>query len=172
LCDQIFDGLIKNLIPNIFDEEVRTHTIKMGNSQSDYTELIKESVTGYKALSSDFSCRGFKYEVGQTYEMPAGKKIKLGRVGFHFCRLPYNCKKYYPISRSDTTRYAKVEAWDSIHTKNNSVARKIRIIEEITFEQFKCLTGTFVTTDRTIVYYIEKTIYQQLNMSMGTKDTL
>lgn len=122
----------------------------MGNSQSGYTELIKESVIGYKAFSSDFSCRGFKYEVGQTYEMPAEQKIKLGHSGFHFCRFPYHCKKYYPYSYKATTRYAKVEAWDSIHTENNSVARKIRIIEELSVEQFRHLTGCFTTTNATI----------------------
>ena len=122
----------------------------MGNSQSNYTELIKDSVIGYKAFSSDLSCRGFKYQVGQTYEMAPEKKIELGRSGFHFCRLPYDCRKYYPMNSKATTRYAKVEAWDTIHTKDNSVARKIRIIEELTFDQFTHLTGVFTTTNRTI----------------------
>ncbi len=120
----------------------------MGNSQSSYVELIKESVTGYKCFLSDFSCRGFKYEVGQTYEMPAEKKVKLGHSGFHFCRIPDDCKNYYPINA--TTRYARVEAWESSHTANNSVARKIRIIEELTLGQFLTQTGVFTTTDRTI----------------------
>lgn len=122
--------------------------LNMGNSKSKYTQLIKESVIGYKSFSSDLTCRGFQYEVGQTYTISVKDKIKLGRKGFHFCRIPDDCHKYYP--REKTTRYAKVEAWDSIHTVNNSVARTIKILEEITYDNFTHMTGSFTTTDRTI----------------------
>ena len=55
---------------------------------------------GYKITDSDYSCRGFKYELNHTYSMkedpvPCNK-------GFHFCRELANCFYYYrPTAHSD-----------------------------------------------------------------------
>jgi hypothetical protein len=105
-------------------------------------------VIGYKAFEADLTCRGFQFEVGETYSLPIGEKIQLGKKGFHFCQIPAHCHKYYP--RKETTRYAKIEAWDSIHTTNNSVASKIKILEELTFKEFTQITGIFTAINRTV----------------------
>ena len=39
------------------------------------------AITAYKAFNPDFSCRGFKFEVGKSYEV--GGKIKACENGFH-----------------------------------------------------------------------------------------
>ena len=40
------------------------------------------SVFGYKAMNADMTCRGFKYEVGETYRISGNPE--LCRSGFHF----------------------------------------------------------------------------------------
>lgn len=48
---------------------------------------------GYKVFNNDWTCNGFQYEVGQTYEMK--DKPKLCNQGFHFCLKLEDCFKYY-----------------------------------------------------------------------------
>ena len=83
---------------------------------------------GYKAFESDMSCRGFKYEVGKTYE--TSEKIGLCEWGFHFCKDLYNCYTYYPYRSG--TRIAEVEAVGAvIEGKDKCVTNAIKIIREL-----------------------------------------
>src|SRR5438094_537100 len=99
----------------------------MGNPPSKPV-LVSGPVKGFKALSADFSCRGYNFEVGKTYELPLGQSPKLGKKGFHFCIIPTDCDNYYP--KNNKTRYAEVEGWDVISEGDNSVARQLRIVKE------------------------------------------
>lgn len=38
---------------------------------------------GYKVFNSDWTCRGYQYEVGKTYEI--AESPKCCKVGFSFC---------------------------------------------------------------------------------------
>lgn len=51
------------------------HEIKKG--------LLLWELEGYKVFSQDWTCRGFKYEVGKTYEHQGN--IEMCGKGFHFC---------------------------------------------------------------------------------------
>ena len=42
------------------------------------------SIRGYKVFNHDWTCRGFKYEVGKIYKHEGD--ISLCKKGFHFCR--------------------------------------------------------------------------------------
>jgi hypothetical protein len=55
-----------------------------------------EKVVAYKAFDEDMSCRGFNYEVGQTYEHDG--TVEMCGSGFHACTVPFNCWNYYPGS--------------------------------------------------------------------------
>jgi len=109
---------------------------------------ISGPVKGYKALSSDFSCRGHKFEVGKTYELPEGQAPELGKRGYHFCLIPEDCDKYYP--KSARTRYAEVEAFEVITKDDNCVARKLRIVREIPQSEFHKQSGCFSNSLRTV----------------------
>lgn len=61
---------------------------------------------GYKGMPDDMTCRGFKYEVGKTYE--TNEPIDLCRCGFHFCKNLVNVFGYY--DRDDGNRFFEVEA--------------------------------------------------------------
>ena len=58
----------------------------------------ESEVIAYKAFDADMSCRGFKFEVGKTYEQE-GPAVICER-GFHACLLPFDCFNYYRDSKT------------------------------------------------------------------------
>jgi hypothetical protein len=58
---------------------------------------------GYKGFNQDWTCQGFKYEVGKEYKHKG--EIKLCERGFHFCEHPLDVLGYY----DPTSRFAEVE---------------------------------------------------------------
>ena len=88
---------------------------------------------GFKAFNNDLTCKGFQYEIGQTYEMK--EEPKLCERGFHFCRTIAECYNYY--SKSEYTRICEIEAFGEIDSKENSdklCTNKIKILSEVTTE--------------------------------------
>lgn len=89
---------------------------------------------GYKVFNSDWTCRGFQYNVGQVYEMDE-KPICCDR-GFHFCTKASDCFKYYSFDPDN--KVAEVEAFGDIDTNNDDSkcsTNKIYIIREITWQE-------------------------------------
>ena len=89
---------------------------------------------GYKVFNSDWTCRGFQYNVGQVYEMDE-KPICCDR-GFHFCTKASDCFKYYSFDPDN--KVAEVEALGDIDTNNDDSkcsTNKIHIIREITWQE-------------------------------------
>ena len=85
---------------------------------------------GYKAFNNDLTCRGFQYEVGQTYSMDESP-IPCER-GFHFCKSIAETYDFYPTSND--TRICKIEALGEVQTDDDKkyCTNIIKIIEEIT----------------------------------------
>lgn len=87
---------------------------------------------GYKVFNPDWTCRGFQYEVGKTYEM--NENIELCQKGFHFCERLIDCFNYYPLS--EFSKIAEIEADGIILNEGNkSCANKIKIIREISYDE-------------------------------------
>src|SRR5579885_1636966 len=88
------------------------------------SDQSQETVVAYKAFNADWSCHGFKYEIGATYEHKG--KVALCSSGFHACAVPFDCWSYYPAS----TNLARV-VLDRVSTERESdskiVAGKITI---------------------------------------------
>ena len=83
---------------------------------------------GYKVFNPDWTCRGFKYEVGKIYEINSNNGF-----GFHFCERVVDCFNYYSFSPSN--KVAEIEVLgitdtDGIKTYTN----KIKIVREINWE--------------------------------------
>ena len=94
---------------------------------------------GYKVFNPDWTCRDFKYAVGQTYEME-GEPICCDR-GFHFCTDLKDCFDYYKFDPNN--KVAVVEALGAIDTEGDkSCTNKITIVEEITWEEVLRLVNT------------------------------
>lgn len=98
-------------------------------------------VEGYKITNSDYSCRGFKYELNHTYsieEDPIPCKS-----GFHFCKELTDCFKYYPpekityeIWNLDTYKYLKVRSNGTTYQlRDKYCTNNLTILEECTTEE-------------------------------------
>lgn len=92
-------------------------------------------IRGYKGFERDFTCRAMQYEVGRTYWIEG--EPKLCERGFHFCTSPLAVFKYY----APTNRFAIVEAYeddviyDTADNSHKAVARRIKIVKEITLDE-------------------------------------
>ncbi len=89
-------------------------------------------VRGYKVFNPDWTCRGFQYEVGKTFEHGGG--IKICESGFHFCMKASDCFNYYRFDCKN--KIAEIEAIGKIETYGDkSVTDKITIIREISWRE-------------------------------------
>lgn len=105
------------------------------------------SIKGYKVFNPDWTCRGFQYEVGKTFEHNGD--IEMCGAGFHFCRKLSDCFGYYSFNSNN--KVAEVEAVGLVETEGDkSVTNKIRIVKELTWHEVldMCNTGKDCTGDR------------------------
>jgi hypothetical protein len=97
-------------------------------------EILKmtktKKVVAYKAFNADMSCRGFKYEVGQTYEHDG--TVEMCGNGFHACTVPFDCWTYYEGS----TNLARVVYPDGVLNKQSKDSKVVgaKIIIEAKLE--------------------------------------
>src|SRR3546814_8242011 len=65
------------------------------------------------------TCRGFKYEVGQTYEHDG--KVDLCSGGFHACTVPFHCWDYYEGSAT----FARVVYPDGVSDEKSEASKVV-----------------------------------------------
>ena len=97
---------------------------------------------GYKVFNSDWTCRGYQYEIGKTYEI--AESPKCCKVGFHFCEKLVDCFNYYSFDPNN--KVAEIEAIGEIHfddTNSKCCTNKIVILKELTWAEVldMCNTG-------------------------------
>lgn len=88
---------------------------------------------GYKVFEPDWTCRGFQYEVGKTFEEDVTPSCC--NRGFHFCKELKDCFNYYPFNPDN--KVAKVIALGEIDEESDDskcCTNKIQIVEEISWE--------------------------------------
>ncbi len=86
------------------------------------------NVKGYKVFESDWTCRGFQYEVGKTFKHEGD--IGVCYRGFHFCQKASDCFNYYSFDSKN--KVAEVLATGHVETEDNkSVTDEITIVREI-----------------------------------------
>ena len=87
----------------------------------------------YKVFNPDWTCNGFRYEIGKTYLMK--EEPILCKRGFHACKEASNCFSYYDFNPRN--KIAEVILSGKIIGKdgNKQAANKIRIVKEITWEK-------------------------------------
>ena len=73
------------------------------------------SIKAYKGFKKkDMTCNGFQYEEGKEYQ--AEGKIELCKNGFHACKDPLDCFRYYPPA---TSVFHEVEQDGEIYNNRN-----------------------------------------------------
>ena len=89
---------------------------------------------GYKVFEPDWTCRGFQYEVGETYEEDVTPSCC--NIGFHFCTELIECFNYYSFDPNN--KVAEIEALGEIDAKadgSKCCTNKIKIVREISWEE-------------------------------------
>ena len=84
---------------------------------------------GYKMMESDMTCNGFQYEIGKEYILDG--VLQICKNGFHFCKNPFDCLKYYNNIKGDKRLFLVEVTGDVITEGDKSVTNKIKIIKEI-----------------------------------------
>ena len=97
------------------------------------------SIRGYKVFNHDWTCRGFQYKVGETYEHKGN--ISICERGFHFCRDIAKCFNYYDFNPNN--KVAEIEALGNVESDDDkSVTDKIKIVREISWEEMLRLANS------------------------------
>ena len=95
---------------------------------------MPEKTIAYKAFDETLSCKGFQYEVGQTYTHDGD--VEICSAGFHACGNPLDCWTYYDLTQS---RFAEVElsGEQQRHIEDSKIAAaEITIKAELTLPAF------------------------------------
>ena len=96
---------------------------------------------GYKVFKPDWTCRGFQYSVGKTFEEDVTPSCC--NRGFHFCTELKDCFNYYSFNPNN--KVAEVEALGEIDTeidRSKHCTNKIKIIREISWEEVLRMLNT------------------------------
>ena len=113
-----------------------------------------EGIKGYKVFNSDWTCRGFQYEVGKIFEEDVTPSCC--DRGFHFCLKASDCFNYYKFC-SDNKVAEVVALGDVDYADDNTkcCTNKIHIVREIPWDEVlrivnigKDCTGICNTGDR------------------------
>ena len=96
-------------------------------------------VKGYKVFNPDWTCRGFQYKVGKTYE--ENVKPSVCNKGFHFCKQAKDCFNYYSFDPEN--KVAEVLALGEVVEEGDKCCtNKIHIVREITWEEVLTIVNT------------------------------
>ena len=101
----------------------------MTNGSKGEAPAQQETITAYKGFDRDWTCRGFRYEVGKTYDHDGD--VAACKSGFHACEHPLDVFEYYAPASS---KFAIVEQSGQLsrHEQDTKVASsKISIKAEI-----------------------------------------
>ena len=88
-----------------------------------------KEIIAYKGFNQDWTCRGYQYEIGKTYEHKGD--VKAYESGFHVCEYPLDVLSYYgpAVSKFAVVKMSGETSKDSDDTKIASA--KITIETEI-----------------------------------------
>ena len=97
--------------------------------------LKDNAIKAYKAFEPGWTCRGFQYKVGRTYQHKGS--IEICERGFHACETASDCFRYYPFN-SREIKFAEVLCWDEIERADDDsklCCASIQIVREMAWEE-------------------------------------
>ena len=97
-----------------------------------------KKIKGFKVFNPDWTCRGFQYEVGQTYEEEVVPSVC--NSGFHFCKQAKDCFNYYIFDPDN--KVAEVVALGEVSEEGDKCStNKIQIVREIPWSELLTLVN-------------------------------
>ncbi len=98
-----------------------------------------KNISGYKVFNPDWTCRGYQYEVGKTFEEDV-KPMVCDR-GFHFCEKAADCFDYYSFDLNN--KVAEVVALGAVDSDSKkSCTDKIHILREVSWQELLEIVNT------------------------------
>ena len=104
-------------------------------------EQTNQPVKGYKVFNPDWTCRGFQYEVGKTFEEDVTPECC--EAGFHFCTKASDCFNYYRFDSNN--KVAEVLALGEVDSRSDDTkccTNKIQIVREISWQELLTIVNT------------------------------
>ena len=103
--------------------------------------MKKAGVKGYKVFNAYWTCRGFQYVVGETFEEDVIPSFC--NKGFHFCTKAADCFNYYQFDSNN--KIAEIEAIGEIDTSpvdSKCCTNKMRIVKELSWNEVLEIVNT------------------------------
>jgi len=96
-------------------------------------------VKGFKVFNPDWTCGGYQYEVGNTYEENVIPMVC--DRGLHFCKQARDCFNYYSFDPNN--KVAEVVALGKVAEEGDKCStNKLQIVREISWEELLTLVNT------------------------------
>jgi len=96
-------------------------------------------IKGFKVFDADWNCKGFQYDVGETFEEDVNPSVC--DSGFHFCKKASDCFSYYNFDCEN--KVAEVLAIGEIDEDGDKCAtNKIKIVREIEWEELLTIVNS------------------------------
>ena len=96
----------------------------------------EKTIKAYKGFNPDLTCRGYQYEVGESYELPE-TDVKVCEGGFHACESPLEVlDHYFFCEEGKMARFCEVEQSGKLDREENTTkiaSSKIKIKAELKF---------------------------------------
>lgn len=94
-----------------------------------------------KGFDTELKCRGFQFEIGETYKIEHTKPMELcTNTVFHFCDSLSKVHRFYNVDVGN--RFCIIEALGEVITDGKKCGSDhIRIVRELTAEELKIMTG-------------------------------
>src|SRR5436309_2364677 len=93
-----------------------------------------KAITAFKVFEKNWTCKGFKFNVGETYEHKG--KIQICSSGFHACLNLAHCFSYYGFDPAN--KVAEVRIWGNIddHESDSKICGQfVEIVRELTWQE-------------------------------------
>ncbi len=100
-------------------------------------ETKLDIMKAFKVFNPDWTCRGFRYEVGETYTHKGD--ISMCSSGFHACKRAVDCFNYYDFDPKN--KVAEVILTGVMTDGDKSVGSKIKIVKEIKWDSLLTLVN-------------------------------
>ena len=99
-----------------------------------------EKMKAYKVFNPDWTCREFKYKVGDEYSI-SEEPIMCER-GFHACKKVSDCFSYYSFDPKNKVALVELSGTILGDDEEKQCAQKIKIIKEISWNEMLLLANT------------------------------
>lgn len=125
------------------EQEIEIVDVKEVKTETTIEAPVEEWVwtTGFKGTENDMKCRGYQFDMQQTFSIPADEKIEMCSNGFHLCKTLKDVFGFYSIGRGnrffEVLALVRKEDLENYTSGWNAklVARSIKFVREVDVDE-------------------------------------